>query len=116
MKFSLIVYSPPEAEGSRTALNFANAVLAQGHELYRVFFYGDGVCNGALSADVTPAEYPSVSTQWCDLARSYQADLVLCVTAAEQRGITRPLAGFQLSGLGQLVDAIVHSDRCVTFR
>lgn len=111
MKFSLIVYGSPESPGASTALGFAGAVLAQGHELYRVFFYGEGVWTGA-----DPATNPDLSTRWSTLARHHQTDLVLCVTAAEQRGISRAAEGFQLSGLGQMVDAMVNSDRCLTFR
>lgn len=116
MKFSLIVYSSPDAAGSTTALNFARALLAEGHQLYRVFFYGDGVGNGA-NPDTSGMPFPSsIAHHWSGLAAQYSVELVLCVTAAEQRGITRSAEGFQLSGLGQLVDAMVNSDRCLTFR
>lgn len=115
MKFSLIVYSSPAAAGSTTALNFARALLEQGHQLYRVFFYGDGVCNGAPAETATTTQ-PEPGSQWSELGRRHELDLVLCVTAAELCGITYPAEGFQLSGLGQMVDAMVNSDRCLTFR
>lgn len=116
MKFSLIVYSAADAAGSTTALNFARAVLAQGHKLYRVFFYGDGVSNGAQPDASGSSAQVTLTHHWNSLAAQYAVDLVLCVTAAEQRGISAPAEGFQLSGLGQLVDAVANSDRCLTFR
>jgi tRNA 2-thiouridine synthesizing protein D len=126
MKFSLIVYSAPlsaaaKAEqggkpSSHTALHFAQALLDQGHELHRVFFYGDGVYHGAKPAPGPTESLTPSESLWSQLALQHRLDLVLCVTATEQRGIESIREGFQLSGLGQLVDALVNSDRCVTFR
>jgi tRNA 2-thiouridine synthesizing protein D len=46
MKFSLAIYSAPySAQASDSAYRFAKALLAEGHSLYRIFFYQDGVHN-----------------------------------------------------------------------
>ena len=46
MKFALMVSEGPYThQASDTAWNFANAALAKGHEVMRVFFYHDGVYN-----------------------------------------------------------------------
>lgn len=149
MKFSMIVYSPPSRQtDSQTPLLFAQTLLNQGHELYRVFFYGDGVYNGASSpfssslersgsTSGTAASETTASDQWAALADSHNVDLVVCITAALERGvaieteletltadnqkqrkteITGIRDGFQISGLGQMVDAIANSDRTITFR
>ena len=44
-------------------------------------------------------------------------DLVVCVAAALRRGIKDEVLapGFRISGLGQLIDAGIKSDRLVTF-
>lgn len=128
MKFSLVVYGAPHAsQSAATALRFARALLAQGHQLYRVFFYGDGVHNGsALSAP--PQDESDTAGDWQSLQREHQLDLVVCIAAAQRRGLLseseasrleKPAAnlagGFELAGLGQLADATANSDRVVTF-
>ena len=128
MKFALAVYAAPHsAESAASALRFARAVLAEGHELYRVFFYCDGVHNGSSLA-APPQDEPDLLTQWQTLQEEHQLDLVVCIAAAQRRGLLseseaqrleRPAAnladGFELAGLGQLADAVVQSDRLVTF-
>ncbi|WP_439135307.1 sulfurtransferase complex subunit TusD [Pseudomaricurvus sp.] len=145
MKFSLIVYnSPAEQSPFHTAIDFAQTLIHQGHELYRVFFYGDGVYHAANDSstllktdDCESVSQKSVSQRWSALAQEHGLDLVVCVTAALERKIASEVKvesaskdgsrltqtdiigireGFQLSGLGQLVDAIASSDRTITFR
>ncbi len=127
MIFSLNIYAPPSAQGSRSALKFAQAVLAQGHELYRVFFYHDAVYS-ANSETVTPQDEKQPYGEWVSLAEKHNLDLVVCIAAALRRGILDSDEAdryekaavsveppFVLSGLGQLIDATVHSDRVITF-
>ena len=127
MIFSLAIYASPSTQASDSAYRFAQSVLAQGHELYRVFFYHDGAYQG--SDLLTPPQGEVHSTKrWQLLADEYKLDLVVCIAAGLRRGIldekeagryeksTHNMAtGFELSGLGQLVDAAVHSDRIITF-
>lgn len=128
MKFSLAIYAAPHSsQASTSALNFAKALLDSGHELYRVFFYGDGVHNGSHLA-TPPQDEHNINQDWKCLADEHRLDLVVCIAAALRRGtldakeaerysknasnLEQP---FELSGLGQLVDACVHSDRVITF-
>lgn len=128
MIFSITVYSAPMSDQSSiTALNFAKALLALEHQLYRVFFYHDGVqhASGLAIAESTGL---NLSEQWQQLANGHNIDLVVCVNSALKRGIIDQTeanrqgkeqynlqANFHLSGLGQLLDAIEKSDRVVTF-
>lgn len=128
MKFSLAVYAAPySAQASASAYSFASALLEQGHTLYRVFFYGDGVHN-ATSLLAPPQDEIDLSQRWQALARLHQVDLVVCIAAALRRGILndeeasryeKPASnlapGFTIGGLGQLLDAAVTSDRLITF-
>ena len=128
MIFSLAVHTPPYTyQGSETALRFASALLEAGHELYRVFFYHDGVYNGNALV-VAPDHAPDIPVRWSKLAQTHDVDLVVCIAAALKRGIldegerkryTKPAAdlddGFNISGLGQLIDAVMVSDRFITF-
>jgi len=126
MRFTLIIQAPPYSrQGSDSALRFAKAVIAQGHELYRVFFYGDGVHNGTSLAS-PPQDEHDLALQWTHL--SEDSDLVICIAAGLRRGILNQeeakrynkdgnnlAKGFELSGLGQLIEACAVSDRVVTF-
>lgn len=128
MIFSIVVQGAPHSQQSaESALRFARALLDQGHQIYRVFFSGDGVQNGSVLA--TPQQDECHVIQgWQALAREHQLDLVVCIAAALRRGVmdeaeakrhdkaSQNLAeGFTLSGLGQLTDAALNSDRVITF-
>jgi tRNA 2-thiouridine synthesizing protein D len=126
--FALAVYSAPHSsEASYTALRFAQTLLSQGHQLMRVFFYQDGIHNSSSLACPPQDEFNLVAA-WQQLAREHQVDLVICIAAALRRGVineeeanryTKPAhnlaEGFSISGLGQLLDAAVNSDRLITF-
>ncbi len=128
MQFAIVVRSGPAgSEGSRSALRFARAVLASGHELKRVFFHGEGTYN-ANALTVAPQDEEDLTAAWAKLGRQHELDLVICVASALKRGIldsqeasryeragisARP--EFVISGLGQLADAALDADRLVTF-
>jgi len=117
MKFSLLVSEGPYThQAADTAWQFANAAIAKGHEVKRVFFYHDGVYN-ATKLTEPPQDDRHVVNRWSKLAADHQVDLVVCVAAALRRGIKDEVlaAGFRISGLGQLVDAGIKSERLVTF-
>ncbi|WP_043316097.1 sulfurtransferase complex subunit TusD [Microbulbifer sp. HZ11] len=128
MQFTLVVYGAPHsAQGAGTALRFAKAVLASGHSIFRVFFYGDGIHNGSALA-TPPQDEQDLLRQWQALQQSHQLDLTVCIAAAQRRGVLseseanrleRPAAnladGFTLAGLGQLAEATALSDRLVSF-
>ncbi|MAY43535.1 MULTISPECIES: sulfurtransferase complex subunit TusD [unclassified Neptuniibacter] len=128
MKFSLVVHASPFSEqASSTAYRYAKCLLSQGHEIYRVFYYGDGVMV-ANSQIAPPQDEANLPKLWTELANEHSLDLVVCIAAAVKRGVldqneakryekdAANLAdGFELSGLGQLAEAIAISDRVVTF-
>jgi tRNA 2-thiouridine synthesizing protein D len=127
MIFSLAILSPPSAEASHSAYQFAQALLTQGHQLYRVFFYHDGAYHGS-ALNVSPQNETDLNHHWQALQKKYQLDIVVCIAAGLKRGIVdvaeatryeKPAAnlleGMALSGLGQWVDAVVVSDRFITF-
>lgn len=128
MIFTLVVHaSPVQHQAPETALRFARAVLEAGHTLHRVFFYRDGVLNGNTLVS-SPADESNIPEDWQALAKEYPLDLVVCIAAAIRRGVldaneTRRYdknqhnlaPGFELSGLGQLVEAAMLSDRVITF-
>ncbi len=128
MKYALAIYgAPTSCQSAHTAFRFAETLLAEGHELYRVFFYHDGVYAGSSLAS-PPQDEQNLPIMWRELAEKHGIDLVVCIAASVRRGVlderesdryektTHNLVGtFELSGLGQLVDAAVEADRLVTF-
>jgi tRNA 2-thiouridine synthesizing protein D len=123
----LVLSSPTSGLCNRTAAQFANGVLARGHQIHRVFFLDAGTYAGTVSA-VFPQDEASPLPSWVELAENHQVELVLCVSSALRRGMldeteaqryeqTGPTihAAFTISGLGQLIDASANSDRLITF-
>ena len=92
-----------------------------------MFFYQEGVRHGDRLACHAQDEQDRLA-QWASLAEEHGTDLVLCIASAVKRGVLdpgeagrheKPAASahpaFELSGLGQLVDAHLQCDRLVTF-
>ena len=123
----LVNEGPYQHQASDSAYHFARAALGLGHSIYRVFFYHDGVHNGNRLG-VPAQDERAVTSRWSELAAEHGLDLVLCVAAAQRRGVldegerrrngrdAEILApGFRISGIGQLVEAAILVDRLVTF-
>ena len=75
-----------------------------------------------------PDDEFGLTRQWSELAKRYNLDLVVCISAGQKRGLLcsdeakrqnktdDDLAeGFRISGLGQLVEATLVSDRFIVF-
>ncbi|EXJ11375.1 MULTISPECIES: sulfurtransferase complex subunit TusD [Nitrincola] len=128
MIFTVVVHaSPCQNAAPESALRFCKALLSAGHTLHRVFFYRDGVFNGNQLISSPPDELNTMRA-WQALAEEHSIDLVICIAAAIRRGVldsteakryeqnqTNLAEKFNLSGLGQLVEACILSDRVITF-
>jgi tRNA 2-thiouridine synthesizing protein D len=128
MKFTIQVNEGPyQHQSSDTAYQFTKAALEAGHEIFRVFFYHDGV-NNATRLTTPPQDDRNIVTRWSELAEKHNLDLVVCVAAAQRRGIADAdeaqrngkdadniAPGFRISGLGQLIEGGIQSDRLVVF-
>ena len=128
MKFTIQISTGPYThQASDTAYKFTRAALEAGHEIHRVFFYHDGVNNGT-SFTVPPQDDRNLQQLWTDLAAEHNLDMIVCVAAAQRRGImdeseskkngisgVNIAPGFQISGLGQLIEGGVQSDRLLVF-
>ena len=128
MKFTIQVNEGPYThQASDSAYQFAKAALEKGHEIFRVFFYHDGV-NNATRLTTPPQDDRNVVNRWSELAEKHNVDLVVCVAAAQRRGIADAdeakrngkdadniAPGFRISGLGQLIEGGIQSDRLVVF-
>ncbi|MFD1800753.1 sulfurtransferase complex subunit TusD [Mixta tenebrionis] len=127
MRYTLLVTGPAYGtQHASSALLFAQALLAAGHQLHSVFFYREGVLNGNQLTAPASDEF--------DLVRAWQAlqqqgaTLNICVAAALRRGVadkqeaeslglpaSNLQPGFQLAGLGALAEAALSCDRVVQF-
>ena len=117
MKFSILVNEGPFThQCSDSAYQFTKAALEKGHEIFRVFFYYDGVNNANKQAE-PPTDDRNLTANWSALAQDHDVDLVVCVAAAMRRGLNEDILapGFRISGLGQLIEAGIQADRLVTF-
>lgn len=128
MKFAIQINSSPyQAQAGETAYQFIRATLSMGHEVIRVFFYNDGIYH-ALRYVTPPDDECQITARWSDLARLHDIDLVVCISAAQRRGLLSPgeakrqqkldndlAEGFRISGLGQLVEATLKADRFIVF-
>jgi tRNA 2-thiouridine synthesizing protein D len=128
MKFAIQVNAGPYThQASDSAYHFTEAALRAGHEIVRVFFYHDGVNNGTRLS-VPPQDDRNVCERWSALGQQHDLDLILCVAAAQRRGLLDEAEakragkdsdniapGFQISGLGQLIDAGIQADRLIVF-
>ena len=117
MKIGVMVNEGPyQHQSSDSAYLFCRAAIESGHQIERVFFYHDGV-NNATKLTEPPQDDRNVVARWTKLAEEHGVDLVVCVAAALRRGIVEQnlAPGFRISGLGQLVESAIQSDRLVVF-
>ncbi|MCF6303077.1 MAG: sulfurtransferase complex subunit TusD [Devosiaceae bacterium] len=128
MKFGIVVNEGPYThQASDSAYNFVKAALESGHEVSRVFFYHDGV-NVGTRLSIPPQDDRQIQEQWSALAKEHELDLVICIAAAQRRGLLDEneakrqgkdadniAEGFRISGLGQLIEMGIEADRTITF-
>ena len=116
------------SQSAYSALQFATHAVSTGHTIADVFFYREGVSQ-ANDLAVTLADEFNAVEAWVDFAREHGSKLVVCVSAAERRGILNQEQqmefgktsanlhpSFQVEGLGAMHDASLRADRTVTFR
>ena len=130
MKFAIQINEGPyQHQSSDSAFKFAKAAVEKGHEIMRVFFYHDGV-NNASRFTIPPKDDRNVVNNWVSLKNpdGSEIDKVVCVAAALRRGMIddseakrNGIEGnnihpaFRISGLGQLIEAGIQSDRLLVF-
>ena len=133
MRFNVLVtgalYS---SQSGYSALQFCRASIALGHDITQVFFYQDAVNQANVLSTPLDDEFNAVES-WIDFSKQNNVDLVVCVSAAERRGVMEteqvkefskePANGFgnlhpifSVAGLGVLHEASLESDRTVTFK
>ncbi|MCK4841737.1 MAG: sulfurtransferase complex subunit TusD [Methylococcales bacterium] len=128
MKFAIQINSSPnDSNLGYSAYQFITTALKMKHEITRVFFYQEGIYH-AFNYATPPDDELQMTQKWNELAKAKGVDLVVCISAAQRRGLLcedeakrqgkldNDLAeGFRISGLGQLMEAIILADRFIEF-
>ncbi|MCK9605858.1 MAG: sulfurtransferase complex subunit TusD [Methylomonas sp.] len=109
------------------AHRFIQAALQDGHQILQVFFYREGIQH-AFRYVLPPDDEINLTASWSRLAVERHIDLVVCISAAQRRGLLcddearrqgaadNQLAdGFRIAGLGQWLEATLKADRCLVF-
>ncbi len=128
MKFAIQINSCPFHDNhGLTAYHFIQAALDSGHQIIRVFFFHEGIYHAMKYASPPDDEW-QMTRQWSELSSQYDLDLVVCISAAQRRGLLCPdeakrqgkldndlASGFRIGGLGQLLESILLADRFLEF-
>lgn len=128
VRFALLIRGAPwTTDAPAIALRFARAAVAAGHGVQCAFFHGDaaGIANRYATP---PQDEAHIATAWVEFAARHDVPLTACVASAARRGIMAAgeaqrlglggatlRDGFELGGLGQLIEAMECADRTVTF-
>lgn len=104
-------------QSSRTALKFAQAVIAQGHTLEAIFFYQQGVSMANSKADI-PSDELDNREAFIELNQQHKVPLLICVTAAEKRGLLADDCDshFTVAGLAEMATISATVDRVIQFK
>jgi len=128
LKIGVVVSEGPYThQAADSAYHFVRSALEKGHEVPRVFFYHDGV-NVSTRLSIPPQDERNIQKNWSALAKEHGVDLVVCIAAAQRRGLldeneakrqgkdaNNIAEGFRISGLGQLIEMGIQTDRLVMF-
>ena len=127
--FLILVHSSNYAsQSSRSALKYAESVVNNGHDLKAIFFYQEGVCHANALSNI-PTDELDTTTGFKQLNADHNIPLLLCVTAADKRGIIEDQQAleqahshgnvdpaFTIAGLGEMATIAAVTDRLVQFK
>jgi tRNA 2-thiouridine synthesizing protein D len=110
MRFSLLVNAAAESAAALTALHTAQALHnpSSDHQLYCLFLYRDAVHLANRHAWTGDAEQASAAQQWQQWIASQSVEAMVCVGAAQRRGVVDSNAATTLA-------ALINSDRVIQF-
>ena len=122
MIFTIAVLGGPyDSQANLHALKFAQSAINNGHHINRVFFFHEGVSIALEQRDLSQEEF-DYNKAWRELSSEHDVDLNVCVSSGGRRGVVKnettdsTLAeGFELVGLGLVVEAISSGDKYVEF-
>lgn len=128
MKYAIQINTSPYAsDAGVVAYRFIHAALLAQHQIIQVFFYQEGIGHALRHASPPDDEW-HLTSKWSALAGQHGIDLLVCISAAQRRGLLCAdearrqgasdddlAAGFRIGGLGQWLEATLQADRCLVF-
>ena len=122
MIFTIAVLgSPYDSQANLHALKFAQSAIKNGHHINRVFFFHEGVSIALEQRDLSQEEF-DYNKAWRKLSSEHDVELNVCISSGGRRGVVKNettystvAEGFELVGLGQVVEAISSGDKYVEF-
>lgn len=128
LTYTLVITGAPWAsQAPQTALMFARAALSAGHQIDRIFLYGDGV-HLASSLSSPPSDETHWPSEWSTFLEAHNIPATACIASALRRGIidtteqaryelpaSNLRSGFEIAGLGEWVEGNLKSDRVLYF-
>lgn len=115
-RFVLSLHTPPsDHDTTQRIVNFAEACLKQGHSIDALFLYQQGIYHASEFFELASDEL-QVPTLWQQLADK-NINLMLCVTAAEKRGLNITATGvFSVAGLAEFAMITADADKWIQFK
>jgi tRNA 2-thiouridine synthesizing protein D len=115
-RFVLSLHTPPsDHDTTQRIVKFAHACLAQGHTIDAIFLYQDGIYHASTHFELASDEL-NLSSLWQQLADK-NISLMLCVTAAEKRGLDMQNTGvFAVAGLAEFAMLASEADKWIQFK
>ncbi len=123
----MILGSPTANSSSHTALNFAKTVIASGHRIERLFFYHEAASIGS-ELGISAQDEQNLPASWQTFITENHIEAVICIASGLKRGIINAVEAkrydksqhnlhtcFELSGLGQWIDAVNNADKYIVF-
>ncbi|MFC3032112.1 sulfurtransferase complex subunit TusD [Pseudoalteromonas fenneropenaei] len=113
--FVLSLHSAPSSLTSVQLLyRYATAAIANGHTIEAVFLYQQGVYHAQQHIQVASDQLDAKSL-WRQL-KAKDIPLMLCVTAAESRGVECDSELFDIAGLAEFAMRTSRVDKWVQFK
>ena len=100
-----------------TACQFAHQAIKSGHTISAVFLYQDAVFNASQSLDISSDELNG-QHHLLELHKKHNINLMLCVTAAEKRGLSELNIHpeFNISGLAEFAELSTQANKVIQFK
>ncbi|WP_100657286.1 sulfurtransferase complex subunit TusD [Alteromonas flava] len=123
----LITCSPSNVLRMQEAINTLTGLIATGCTVESVFFYASGVLN-ANSLINPPVDEFNPHSAWSMFSQQHQVPLLVCVSAAEKRGVIDAalaeqnaqsahnlIAPFEQVGLGEFFTRLHNVDQLIQY-
>ena len=109
--------SPWSNQTVLSACQFAQAAVESGHTISAIFLYQDAVLNAINNLDI-PSDELNGQSHLLQLRNEHNIKLMLCVTAAEKRGLTDKNihSEFIISGLAEFAELTTQADKIIQFK